>query len=71
MQVDVGDSDIDNVAIQLQPGADVAGRLRIEGANDLSALAQNNVWYGCFRKTWASLWAPRERLALATMALSL
>ncbi len=49
-QVDVGDSDIDNVAIQLQPGGDVAGRLRIEGANDLSALAQNNVQVRLFQK---------------------
>ena len=42
-QVDVGDSDIDNLAIQLQPVAEVAGRLRVEGANDLSALAQHNI----------------------------
>jgi protocatechuate 3,4-dioxygenase beta subunit len=49
-QVDVGDSDIDNISIQLQPGADIAGRLRIEGANDLSALAQSNVQVRLFPK---------------------
>jgi len=50
VQVDVGESDIDNVAIQLQPVAEVAGRLRIEGANDLGALAQRNVQVRLFPK---------------------
>jgi hypothetical protein len=49
-QVDVGSSDVDNVAIQIQPGAEVPGRLRIEGANDLSALAQSNVQVRLFPK---------------------
>lgn len=42
-QVDVGESDIDNVVIDPHPGVDVSGRVRIEGAADLSALAQSNV----------------------------
>jgi len=42
-QVDVGDADVENVAVQMQAGAEIAGRLRIEGASDLTALAQSNV----------------------------
>jgi hypothetical protein len=42
-QVDVGDADVENVAVQIQPGAEIAGHLRIEGASDLSALAKSNV----------------------------
>ena len=42
-QVDVADADVENVAVQIQPGAEIAGHLRIEGASDLSALAKSNV----------------------------
>jgi hypothetical protein len=49
-QVDVGDADVENVGVQIQPGADLAGRLRIEGANDLTALAQSNVQVRLFPK---------------------
>lgn len=49
-QIDVGDSDINNVAIQLQASAEIAGRLRIEGANDLIALAHSSLRVQLFPK---------------------
>jgi len=58
VQVDVGESDVDNVAIQLQPVAEVAGRLRIENANDLSALAKNNVLVRLFPKDGFGMGVP-------------
>jgi hypothetical protein len=56
--VDVGESDVDNVAIQLQPVAEVPGRLRIENGNDLSALAQHNVQVRLFPKDGFGMGVP-------------
>lgn len=62
-QVDVGNTDIDNVTVHLEPAAEVSGRIRIEGSNDVSALAQKNVRVQLFPKDFALFGAQPSRMS--------